>query len=69
MKTANIPEISNSATFKFRSYISQIKDDGLSTKNKILFCHLYQSAESSTQKFLAKQNIQTNYTLKTTIEK
>ena len=60
MKTVNMPKVSHQVTLKLQSYISEFKDDGLTTDNKIVFCHFCQCAVSSTQTFLVQQRIQTS---------
>ncbi|KAJ4426548.1 hypothetical protein ANN_27362 [Periplaneta americana] len=58
----NMPKVRHSVNLKSKltSYISEFKEDGLSTDNKILFCNLCQCAVSSTQKFLVQQHITTS---------
>ncbi|KAJ4430864.1 hypothetical protein ANN_19455 [Periplaneta americana] len=62
IKTVNMPKVRHSVNLKSKltSYISEFKEDGLSTDNKILFCNLCQCAVSSTQKFLVQQHITTS---------
>ncbi|KAJ4428801.1 hypothetical protein ANN_25794 [Periplaneta americana] len=62
IKTVNMPKVRHSVNLKSKltSYISEFKEDGLSTDNKILFCNLCQCAVSSTQKFLVQQYITTS---------
>ncbi|KAJ4432037.1 hypothetical protein ANN_20651 [Periplaneta americana] len=62
IKTVNMPKVRHSVNLKSKltSYISEFKEDGLSTDNKILFCNLCQCAVSSTQKFLVEQHITTS---------
>ncbi|KAJ4449439.1 hypothetical protein ANN_00838 [Periplaneta americana] len=57
-----MPKVRHSVNLKSKltSYISEFKEDGLSTDNKILFCNLCQCAVSSTQKFLVQQHITTS---------
>ena len=55
-----MPKVSHPVTLKLQSYISEFKDDGLITDNKI-FCNFYQCALSSTQKFhVQQQHIKTS---------
>ncbi|PSN39921.1 hypothetical protein C0J52_23342 [Blattella germanica] len=62
IKTVNMPKVRHSVNLKSKltSYISEFKEDGLSTDNKILFCNLCHCAVSSTQKFLVQQHITTS---------
>ncbi|KAJ4431244.1 hypothetical protein ANN_19841 [Periplaneta americana] len=62
IKTVNMPKVRHSVNLKSKltSYISEFKEDGLSTDKKILFCNLCQCAVSSTQKFLVQQHITTS---------
>ncbi|PSN44021.1 hypothetical protein C0J52_16974 [Blattella germanica] len=57
-----MPKVRHSVNLKSKltSYISEFKEDGLSTDNKILFCNLCQCAVSSTQTFLVQHHITTS---------